>query len=228
MDAPVSIVDTPLYLRSVRGAASFSAAFSRNPEERSLFYITCSEKSPGGIGKRLHREFRFLTAHETYPGHHLLDHVRRSLQNPIRRQIESALFYEGWASYAESLLEEHEYLRDPMDHLILHKRNLWRAARCMIDVGLTSGTMEMEEALSLLERTGFGRTESRDQIRRFRLNPGYQLCYTLGCHAILKLRERYGTLLSNERFHRELLGGGEIPFSLIEKRLERLAGEGKR
>jgi uncharacterized protein (DUF885 family) len=55
-----------------------------------------------------------LTAHETIPGHHFLDSIRRSLKNPIRRQIESPLFYEGWASYAESMLIEYGYLEETM------------------------------------------------------------------------------------------------------------------
>jgi uncharacterized protein (DUF885 family) len=40
----------------------------------------------------------------------------------------------------------------------------------------------------------------------------------------LNLRERYGTLLSIDRFHKALLEGGELPFHLIERRFEELAG----
>ena len=58
-----------------------------------------------------------------------------SLKNPIRRQIESPLFYEGWASYAESMLIEYGYLDDPHGITRQSKRELWRSARCQIDVG---------------------------------------------------------------------------------------------
>ena len=225
--APVRIVETPTYLRSVRGTASFAAAFSRDPREKSLFYITASRvsgASNGTVRDRLHREYRFLTAHETYPGHHLLDLARRGLDSPIRRQIESPLFYEGWASYAESLLAEYGYLQDPLEHLVLHKRNLWRASRCLVDVGLNTGMIDLEEAERLLEKSGFSLEEARNQIRRFLLMPGYQLCYTLGTHEILKLRKRYGTLLSINRFHRIMLEGGELPFHLIDKRFKNQFG----
>jgi hypothetical protein len=223
-DAPVRVVETPSYLRSVRGGASFSAACSAHPDEESLFYITTGESLEGLGRKRIHREYRFLTAHETFPGHHLLDRVRRSLENPIRRQIESPLFYEGWASYAESLLEEQGYLEEPGEALVLHRRNLWRAARCLVDVGMNSGMMDLEEAKHLLEESGLSTEESRSQVRRFRFIPGYQLCYTLGSHEILNLKERYGTLLSVDRFHEILLEGGELPFHLIEKRLDGFVG----
>jgi hypothetical protein len=218
----VLIVETPLYLRSVRGTASFSAAFSVHPEEESLFYITTElfdEASGEETRQRLHREFRFLTAHETFPGHHLLDRVRRGLKNPIRRQIESPLFYEGWAAYSEKLLLEHGYLHDTLEELVLHKRNLWRAARCLVDVGLTTGMFERDAAVELIVQSGFSRAEAQAQIKRFILSPGYQLCYTLGSLEILKLRERYGTLLSSDRFHALLLGSGQLPFHLIDEHL---------
>ena len=223
VNAPLRITPTPLYLQSVRGSASFSAAFSRDPREESLFYITTKLPDKGAAGSlrtRLHREYRFLTAHETFPGHHLLDHTRRNIENPVRRQIELPLFYEGWASYAESLLLECGYVSDPLERLVLHKRNLWRAARCLVDVGLSAGFMDSAESQQLLESAGFSAQEAASQIRRFRLNPGYQLSYSLGSHEILKLRESCDKLLTNDRFHRMLLEGGELPFSLIGAKLQ--------
>jgi hypothetical protein len=225
VDAPLRILQTPRYLQSVRGSASFSAAFSSDPREESFFYITIELSHAADRGRlrdRLHREYRFLTAHETFPGHHLLDHTRRNITNPVRRQIESPLFYEGWATYAESLLLETGYVKGPLERLVFHKRNLWRAARCLVDVGLTTGLMDMEESQRLLESSGFCAQEAAAQIKRFRLNPGYQLCYSLGSHEILKLRKSYDTLLTNGSFHRLLLEGGELPFSLIGLKLKHL------
>jgi uncharacterized protein (DUF885 family) len=170
--------------------------------------------------KRLHREYRFLVAHETIPGHHLLDSTRRRLKNPVRRQIESPLFYEGWATYTESLLTEYGYVNSPLEFLVDYKRNLWRSARCQIDIGISTGKLIREDALDLLIRTGLNREEAARQINRFQLNPGYQLCYSLGRYEILKLKETWESRMGNEQFHTFLLEGGELPFHLIEKRLE--------
>ena len=225
-EARLHICETPRYLRSIRASASFSAAFSRNPREDSFFYITTvlpDEAESKSLNSRLHREHLFLTAHETCPGHHYLDHIRRNIPNSLRRQIESPLFYEGWATYAESLLLETGYTKDTRERIVYYKRNLWRAARCLVDVGLTAGLMDLEEARRLLKTSGFSENEASSQIRRFRLNPGYQLCYSLGLHEILKLKRNYGTLLGNDRFHQLLLNGGELPFSLIELRMKTLA-----
>lgn len=225
-DMSLEICETPTYLRTIRGSASFSAALCPDSGEKSFFYITQrqlnnqGEKSWTSLMKRLHREYKYLTAHETLPGHHLLDYKRRMLENPVRRQIELPLFYEGWASYAESLLIEYCYVTQPIELLILRKRNLWRAARCQIDVGLCTGMLTREEGIELLTGAGFTGEEAKNQIDRFVLNPGYQLCYSLGCYEILKLRELYGIQLGRDPFHSKLLEGGELPFHLIAKRFE--------
>jgi uncharacterized protein (DUF885 family) len=150
----------------------------------------------------------------------LLDSVRRKLDNPTRRQIESPLFYEGWAYYGESLLAEYDYVDNPMDHLVDWKRRLWRAARCQIDVGLTAGMLSRDEAVELVTAAGFSPIEANYQIDHFRLNPGYQLCYSLGRYEIMQLRKTYGTRMDLDEFHTRLLEGGQLPFQLIEKRFE--------
>ena len=231
LNTAVDVSETPVYLRSVRGAASFAAAFTSDPEEKSYFYITTrlahqpDDQVQRSLKKRFHREYRMLAAHEAIPGHHYLDSIRRRLKNPIRRQIESPLFYEGWASYAESLLSEYGYIKKPLELLIDLKRNLWRAARCQIDVGLTTGKISTTDALDLLRVCSFSPAEAGRQIDRFRLNPGYQVCYSLGHYEFNRLKSVYAPRLGNKRFHEYLLEGGELPFHLIDKRLDRICHE---
>ncbi len=228
LSSPVEIKSTPTYLKSVRSSASFAAAFSRDTAEKSYFYISTdfplhnSKETDHHLQRRLNREYKMLTAHETIPGHHFLDSFRRRLKNPVRRQIESPLFYEGWASYAESMLIEYGYLKDPLELLVSFKRELWRSARCQIDVGLTIGKLSEAAAGELLKICGFAAAEASRQLDRFRLNPGYQLCYCYGSHEFKQLKKKYGHLLEGKDFYRFLLEGGELPFPLIEKRFENL------
>ena len=231
LNSAVEVSETPVYLRTVRGAASFAAAYTSNPEERSYFYITTrlahqpDDQVQRSLKKRFHREYRLLTAHEAIPGHHYLDSIRRRLKNPIRRQIESPLFYEGWATYAESLLAEYGYMKSPLELLIDLKRNLWRSARCQIDVGLTTGRISSADAWELLKVCSFSPGEIGRQIDRFRLNPGYQVCYSLGNYEFAQLKSAYGARLGNKRFHAVALEGGELPFHLIDKRFARICQE---
>lgn len=222
------IVDkTPFYLRSVRGSASFAASLTADENEKDFFHITTNrfddnnQKTSARLERRLHREYKFLTAHETIPGHFLLDSIRRKLKNPIRRQIESPLFYEGWATYSETLLSDYGYVTHPEDLLVDYRRRLWRAARCQIDAGLRRGKLDRKDAVRLLTNTGFSKEEALAQINRFRLNPGYQLCYCLGSYEIRELKNKYSNRIGFPGFHDILLGGGELPFHLIEKRMEK-------
>jgi len=228
LDAPLVIEETPDYLRSVRGTASFAAAFTSDVREKNYFYITThlagqnAKTADSLLKKRFHREFKLLTAHETIPGHHYLDAVRRKLANPVRRQIESPLFYEGWASYAEYLLVDAGYITDSLDLLVDYKRRLWRSARCQVDVGLTIGKIGLGDAVHLLKICGFSPEEAHRQVNRFRLNPGYQLCYSHGCQEFKQLRATYGTRMDSTRFHHLLLQGGELPFDLVARRLDKI------
>lgn len=227
LSAPVMIKYTPTYLKSVRSSASFAAAFSRDQREESYFYISTqfsqhtSKETDQHLQRRLNREYKMLTAHETIPGHHFLDSFRRKLSNPIRRQIESPLFYEGWASYAESMLIEYGYLKDPLESLVSLKRELWRSARCQIDVGFTIGELSEPAAIELLTTCGFDPAEATRQLDRFRLNPGYQLCYGYGSYEFKQLKNKYGHFFESKDFYRFLLEGGELPFDLIERRFEK-------
>jgi uncharacterized protein (DUF885 family) len=212
----VKVTETPSYLRSLRATASYKAPPVAGKKGCGIFYITPGEEDLSLIAKHC----PYLTAHETYPGHHILDHIRLHHANPIRRQVESPLFYEGWACYAEQLLDETGYVTEPEVRLIQLKRQLWRALRAVLDVELHTGEILPEAAALKVSSLGFSPARARRQVRRFCLTPGYQLCYFVGAHEIRVLRESYGGDMGLKRFHEILLGGGEIPFDLVAERME--------
>jgi uncharacterized protein (DUF885 family) len=151
-----------------------------------------------------------------------LDHLRIHHSNPIRRQIESPLFYEGWACYAEHLLDELEYIQDPRQQLIGLKRKLWRSLRATLDVELQlqMGKISLAQGAEKIETVGYSSKRAQRQIRRFALTPGYQLCYSIGMHEILRIRKRFSSHVRLKAFHDTLLDGGQLPFHLVERRLE--------
>ena len=117
---------------------------------------------------------------------------------------------------------EYGYLNDTLETLVSLKRELWRSARCQIDVGFTIGKLSDHTAVDLLKTCGFAAAEAARQLDRFRLNPGYQLCYCYGSHEFKQLKKKYGGHLKGKNFYSFLLEGGELPFHLIEKRFENL------
>ena len=177
----------------------------------------------GDIHHIAHVELLLENDKET--GHHVLDHLRIQHPNPIRRQMESPLFYEGWACYAETLLDELDYVTDPCRRLVQQKRQLWRSLRAILDVKLQTGRLSLEEGVAELQALGYSRPRAVRQIRRFALTPGYQLCYFMGMHEIFRLREAFSPGMGLRRFHDTLLNGGQIPFPLVETRLQPCASQ---
>ncbi len=217
----VEVHPTPSYLQAIRATASYRAPLTGSNGQCGVFHISPSDGSSGLI--RAH--CAYLSAHETYPGHHILDAIRLGHANPIRRQIEAPLFYEGWACYAETLLDELDYITDPRLQMVQLQRQLWRNMRSILDVKLQTRAITTQAAAKEIESIGFPRSVAERQIRRFSLTPGYQSCYFLGMSEILRLRKRYAPVLGLKGFHDTLLQGGQIRFDLAEKRLEAAARE---
>ncbi|MFQ5863365.1 MAG: DUF885 family protein [Candidatus Brocadiales bacterium] len=221
----LDIRETPIYLRALRASASYCAPIGDDLKEEAIFYISPSKEILKTRGKGryvvddVHREYIFTTAHEAYPGHHLLDAIRGQLKSVMRKQLESPLFYEGWSCYGEHLLREAGYVQDAMQVLISLKRDLWRYTRCILDIGLQTGKFGCEEGANKLTELGFGPSEALKQVKRYAMMPGYQLSYAAGKHEILDLRARYAPRLGLRGFHNALLAGGQVPFKWVEKRM---------
>ncbi len=213
----IQVRQTPVYLAPIRASASYSCPITRNQKEPAFFYVN---NNTGG--KNIHQEYIFITAHETYPGHHLLDSIRRNIKNPIRQQIESALFYEGWASYAEGLIEEFGYLNNTRQRLLGLKRQAWRAVRAKLDVGLKINKIKPSDAAGQLRRLGYSPSGVKTMLRHYMLTYGYQLCYTIGKFELEELSKSFVPQMGIKNFHNCLLSGGELPFDLIRRRLKRL------
>jgi uncharacterized protein (DUF885 family) len=226
----VVVEETPQYLQPIRATASYSAPFCSRGLGRGRFFVNVESDPQQGSSERdlsgLHRECRFLSAHETYPGHHVLDWNRMHLTDPIRRQIESAFFYEGWACYGEQLTDESGYQQDLRHSLIRVKRDLWRAVRARLDIELHMGSLSFEKGVELLQQLGYPRENAVKQVRRFTLTPAYQVCYTLGKREILRLKDEFVPPLSLQEFHAILLGEGEIPFDSLKRSLGAAASDG--
>jgi hypothetical protein len=213
----IQVEQTPIYLDPIRASASYSCPLTGNQKEPAFFYV-----STDGVRENIHQEYIFVTAHETYPGHHLLDSIRRNIKNPIRQQIESPLFYEGWASYAERLVDEFGYLNDSRQKLIGLRRQAWRAIRAKLDVGIRINKMKLSEAERDLRWLGYSSSRIKAMLQHYLLTPGYQLCYTIGKFEIERLKKKFAHKMGLKNFHDCLLTGGQLPFDLIEKRMEKI------
>jgi len=213
----LKLVAMPSYLRAIRTASSYSISPGQVPLT-GTFYINNPDKSEIKKSER-YREYKMLTAHETYPGHHLLDISRWNMVRSLRRPVEQPVFYEGWACFAEELLRLTGYFSTPEERFLLAKRRLWRAVRGKVDLGMQKGTMDINAAVGYLEETGVYGKHAVSVVKKYLLNPGYQLCYTLGVRRFLDLFSRFG-LNNLQKFVKITLTQGEIGFPALGKVME--------
>ena len=128
---------------------------------------------------------------------------------------------EGWGLYVEELMTDLGYLDAPTTRLLRLKDLLWRAARVIVDVGLSTGEMSFDEAVAyMVERPKLEPTNALGEVRRYTLNPLQPSSYALGRAAILGLRDRAKAAGWGMRvFHDRLLAAGSLPPKLLAREL---------
>ncbi len=216
-DCPVEVKPVPSCLAPIRTASAYSMEPGHPPRGGSFYVINATD--PKAAISEEPAECRMLAAHETWPGHHLLDMNRWLNRRPLRRPLEHPLFYEGWACFAEDLAARTGHLSRPEDRLLLDKRRYWRAVRGKVDLGLQTGSLDLEKAAELLTKTGMTEKRARATAPRFALNPGYQLCYTLGLKRFLALFKKCGRD-NLPGFVKTVMDQGEIGFSALAAIME--------
>ncbi len=172
--------------------------------------------------------------HEGVPGHHL--QIARAVYRSDRLNRWRRLgcwvsgHGEGWALYAERLMEELGYLRDPGDLMGMLDSHALRAARVVVDIGVHcrlgapaevgGGTWTAAKAWKFLR----AHTRGPDANLRFELDrylgwPGQAISYKVGERVWLALREqvraREGADFELSRFHDRALDLGSVGLDVL-------------
>ncbi len=211
---PVAVKAVPDYMRPVRSNAAYSMPPVYPPEGGTFFIVD------DGGSRSIPADYRLLAAHETYPGHHLLDTCRWRHSRPIRRHIEFPLFYEGWASFSEELLFDTGFFSTASDHLLMAKRRFWRAMRGRVDFDIHMRRQTPAEAAAFLASQGMSLARAKAMVLRYCLKPGYQLSYTMGRRRFRRLYDdHYRRQKDPVAFARRVLAAGEIAFHHLEQLL---------
>jgi uncharacterized protein (DUF885 family) len=117
----------------------------------------------------------------------------------------------------------------PLEHLSeLHSR-LRMAARAIVDVGLHTGRLSLDEAAAFYrDRTGMSPDAARGEAVKNSMFPGAALMYLLGTDQIWSLRRelesRPGFTL--RAFHDRFLSYGSLPVALIAGAMTGQTGAG--
>jgi uncharacterized protein (DUF885 family) len=184
--------------------------------------------------------------HEGAPGHHLQigqTAVRAELLNRWQRLLSwSSGHGEGWALYAENLMDELGYLQDPGDKLGMLDSQAFRATRVIVDIG-----MHLELEIPKDNPFGFhpgqrwtpelgweflrGHCRVPEENLRFELNrylgwPGQAPSYKVGERFWLTARSeakaRKGSDFDLKEFHRAALNLGSLGLDPLKAALARI------
>jgi uncharacterized protein (DUF885 family) len=97
-----------------------------------------------------------LSIHEAVPGHYLQIAHANAYPSTLRAVLSSGPFIEGWAVYAESVMQEEGYLdHDPRFALMVLKWFLRDAANAIIDQAIHTEGMTRDEAMDLMVTQAF-------------------------------------------------------------------------
>lgn len=168
-----------------------------------------------------------LFLHEAIPGHHYQIGLQMENQKlpKFRRFINFSAYGEGWALYAETLGKELGIYTDPYQYLGSLVKEMHRAVRLVVDVGMHDRGMSREAAIAyMMANEPLSEEGATAEVERYMAIPGQALSYKMGQLRIKALRTTYekqlGTHFSLSAFHDELLEGGSMPLSTLEKKME--------
>jgi uncharacterized protein (DUF885 family) len=182
--------------------------------------------------------------HEGVPGHHLQVAQAVYMRDQLNRWQRLFGFVpghgEGWALYAERLMDDLGYLADPGNKLGMLDAQLLRAARVVVDLGLHAEVPIPADSpwhpgerwnADLVWEYLRSRVQVGDQMLRFELDrylgwPGQASCYKLGERIWLSARDdarnRQGAAFDLKRFHSQALALGPIGLGPLRVALARL------
>jgi uncharacterized protein (DUF885 family) len=176
--------------------------------------------------------------HEGVPGHHLQCGQVQYLSGNLNRWRRMGCWVsghgEGWALYAERLMEELGYLEDDGDLMGMLDAHALRACRVVVDIGVHcgiaapeevgGGTWDADKAWTFLRtHTRVPDAQLRFELERYLGWPGQAIAYKVGERAWLDLREqvraREGDAFDLRDFHRRALDLGSVGLDVLRSAL---------
>jgi len=174
--------------------------------------------------------------HEGVPGHHLQIAqavYNRAELNSWRRLLAGTSGHaEGWALYAERLMQQLGYLDDPADRLGMLDCQRMRAARVVLDIGVHlgkprldgTGVWDADYALDFMRKN----VNMSDQFVQFEVNrylgwPGQAPSYKVGQRIWEQVRDAYqaerGADFDIKEFHKRALDMGGVGLDTLRTAL---------
>jgi uncharacterized protein (DUF885 family) len=180
--------------------------------------------------------------HEGVPGHHLqvaIATINSEKLSRFQRNTFVSGHGEGWALYAERLMEEFGFLENPEYRLGYLYAQAFRAARIVIDTGIHCGFAIPQSSSwhpgeqwnpELMFEFLSAHSSSDDEFNRSEINrylgwPGQAISYKLGERVWLDLRDdakkKYGAEFDLRKWHAHALDLGNLGLDLLKSEMAR-------
>ena len=180
-------------------------------------------------------ELEVIAYHEGLPGHHMQISIAQELTGvpEFRTQARSTAYSEGWGLYAEWLAKEMPgTYADPYSEYGRLASELWRAVRLVVDTGLhAKGWTEQQAVDYFSANSATPEAAIRSEIQRYITWPGQATAYKIGMIRIQELRRKaegeLGERFDIRGFHDAVLGGGALPLTLLERRVDQWIADRK-
>ncbi len=174
------------------------------------------------------RELEVIAYHEGLPGHHMQIAIAQELKGvpTFRTQANFTAYAEGWGLYSELLAKEMEgTYADPYSEFGRLGSEIWRAIRLVLDTGLHSKGWTEDQAVEYFkENSAITEAQARSEVRRYMVLPGQATSYKIGMLKIIELRKKAEAALGDKfdikGFHDTVLGGGGVPLTILERRID--------
>ena len=179
--------------------------------------------------------------HEAVPGHHLqvaTTKVNTERLNRFQRnRVWVSGYGEGWALYAERLMDELGAFEDPGYEMGYLSAQALRAARVVVDIGMHCGYKDFngevwnsESAFKLLhERALLDEISSRSEVDRYLGWPGQAISYKVGERFFMECREdakkRLGESFNLKKFHSFALNLGPMGLDPFKREMANWNGQ---
>jgi uncharacterized protein (DUF885 family) len=172
-------------------------------------------------------ELPSLVAHEGVPGHHIQIALAQEMKDLpyFRQQSDITAYVEGWAVYAEQLVDQMGLYQTPYEHFGNLSMQMWRACRLVMDVGIHWKGWTRDQALACLrDNTALADKDIQNETNRYIAWPGQALGYWIGEMKLMQLRHRaqaaFGENFDERAFHDEILDEGAMPLAVLDSRVD--------
>ncbi len=176
--------------------------------------------------------------HEGVPGHHLQIGQSTYVKDTLNKWRRLASFTsghgEGWALYAERLMDELGYLSNPADKLGMLDGQRMRAARVVLDIGVHlekqnlegTGVWDFDYALNFMKsNVNMSPEFVRFEVTRYFGWPGQAPAYKIGQRIWEQIRDDYkarkGASFDMKQFHSTALNMGGLGLDALKRAMAR-------